>query len=397
MKNKFLLIAFFILGTNCFAQFKLAKSDMVKIDFTALEKKKVLVQQKDKSVLPAYAELMKSCNKLLSVAPYSVMEKKDLPPSGNKHDYMSIAPYWWPDPAMKDGVPYMRKDGEVNPETANYLDKVYMGRLCENVQVLALGYYFSNDQRFAKKATELIKVWFLDTATRMNPNMNFGQAVKGRFTGRAEGMIDCRLFIFMLDGIQMIKNSEAWTPEYDAQLKQWFRSFLTWMQSSEIGKDELHAKNNHGIWYDAQELCYSLYVGDETNARKVLDRNIKRMDQQMNAEGFFPLELERTTSLHYSVFILHAFEITAKLAQQLNFDLWHYTLPDGRSLQKSFAAILPYLKKEKEWKLQQIKPFEEEDGYPLLLSAFSKYGCTDCIKSIENKNANLNVLLMQLY
>ncbi len=43
------------------------------------------------------------------------MDKSLLAASGDKHDYYSFPPYWWPDPSKKDGMPYLRKDGETNP------------------------------------------------------------------------------------------------------------------------------------------------------------------------------------------------------------------------------------------------------------------------------------------
>ena len=187
MKKPLLVISFLFLQLILFAQAKLSKSDMYKLDFKVLAQKKVLLERGDQTLQPAYRLLLATCEQLLESKAHSVMEKQDLPPNNNKHDYMSIAPYWWPDPSQKDGIPYLRKDGEINPETALYKDKIYLGELCEHVYMLSLGYYFSGDQRFAKKATSLMQTWFLDTATRMNPHLDFGQAVKGRFKGEQKG------------------------------------------------------------------------------------------------------------------------------------------------------------------------------------------------------------------
>ena len=48
---------------------------------------------------------------------YTITGKEILPPSGDKHDYMSMAPYWWPDETKPDGLPYKYRDGMINPET----------------------------------------------------------------------------------------------------------------------------------------------------------------------------------------------------------------------------------------------------------------------------------------
>ena len=191
-----------------FTQTRLSKSDMVVLDNKALAVTKEKIVNKDKDMMLAYESLIKQCDKSLNFGPFSVMDKKDFPPSGNKHDYMSLAPYWWPDPSSKNGLPYIRKDGEVNPEVGNYPDKQNMPRVCEKVYEFSLAFYLSGNETYAKKARALVHTWFLDTATKMNPNVNYGQAVKGVVEGRGEGLIDTRHFIFLLDGVQLLNKSK---------------------------------------------------------------------------------------------------------------------------------------------------------------------------------------------
>src|SRR5690349_13062772 len=55
--------------------------------------------------------LIAVAEKVLKQPAYSVTyQKTKLPPNGNIHDYISQAPYWWPDSSKKDGLPYIRKD-----------------------------------------------------------------------------------------------------------------------------------------------------------------------------------------------------------------------------------------------------------------------------------------------
>ena len=263
IKKSVQLILMICLASNViFAQKKdeLSRSDMVKLDFKILAANKVKIKAKDASVMPAYNQLIKDAGNALKYKAVSVMDKTDLPPGGNKHDYMSIGPYWWPDPSKPNGVPYIRKDGEVNPEVKNYPDKENLPGLCENIYNLALAYYFSENEEYAKHAGKLIKVWFLDSATAMNPNVNYGQAIKGVTDGRAEGIIEVRHFIFLLDGVQLLKNSENFKEGKQMKLKKWFTDFLNWLQTSPIGIDEMTAKNNHGVWFDATSLAIAMGV-----------------------------------------------------------------------------------------------------------------------------------------
>jgi len=137
---------------------------------TALHENKRKIERNNPDKLPAYTQLIKDAKKSLQFGPVSVMEKKHLPPSGDRHDYMSLAPYHWPDPSKPDGLPYIRKDGQTNPEVREYKDKEYQPALCEHVYTLALAYYFTEDNVYAEHATRLLKVWFLDTARRSPPS-----------------------------------------------------------------------------------------------------------------------------------------------------------------------------------------------------------------------------------
>ncbi|MBC7507777.1 MAG: alginate lyase family protein [Ferruginibacter sp.] len=387
MKKSLKLVVLFCVGLSsfCLGQANLSNTDIVKLDFKILEEKKAGLLLKDAALLPAYNELIKNADLLLSYQPVSVMEKTEIPPSGSKHDYMSIGPYWWPDPLKADGLPYIRKDGVVNPEVHNYPDKESMPKLCENMYSLALAYYFSGNEKYAKHVSKLLSVWFLDSATKMNPNVQFGQAIKGVTTGRAEGVIDTRQFIFALDAVELIKPSLYWPKQKNDALKEWFTAYLKWLNTSEIGKDEMNAKNNHGVWFDAQALSFALFIGDKKEANKIVERASERLDKQMDRNGFFPFEMERTTSLHYSVFILNAFNIIAQLSEKTDRNFYSLQTKSGKSLQMGINTMIPFLSDPTKWTGKQIKPFHSSDGYALLLRSASKYNCTDCIEIIKGK------------
>jgi hypothetical protein len=379
------------------AQVKLSKTDMVKWNFKQLAANNKQILKGNALFTPAYEQLLHDADSLLGYKPVSVMQKKDIPPSGNKHDYMSLAPYWWPDSNKPNGIPYIRRDGEVNPEVKNYPDKEQMPKLCENVNTLALAYYYSRKEIYAKHAANLIRVWFLDSATRMNPNLNFGQAVKGITNGRAEGVIDTRQFIYALDAIQLLKKSSHWTANDQKGLQDWMTEFLVWLRTSKIGTDEMNTKNNHAIWFDAQTLAIAIYVDSLDLAKKIISVSKARLDKQMDANGFFPLELDRTTSLHYSVFILNAFNVIAELSEQIGVVYFQSKSASGKSLKMAFDALMPYLLQQKQWTYTQIKPFAFTDAFPLMLSAERRYGYKGSMDTLAKiLNADLARLQLKL-
>ena len=119
--------------------------------------------------------------------PYSVMDKDIIPPSGDKHDYISQGPYWWPDTTKPDGLPYIRRDGVVNPEREKFTDRRNLSNLLEATDFLSKAYYFSEDEKYATKIIELLQVWFLNDATKMNPHLEYGQGIPGITEGRGIG------------------------------------------------------------------------------------------------------------------------------------------------------------------------------------------------------------------
>lgn len=376
------LLCFIMIRAN--ADPKLSKTDLVKVDFKVLAEKKKRVIAKDPALMPAFKQLLADADRLLKYKPVSVMDKAAWPPSGNKHDYMSIGPYWWPDPSKPDGLPYIRKDGEVNPEVKDYPDKENMPKLCENVNLLALAYYYSGNEVYANHAAKLLRVWFIDTATRMNPNLNFGQAIKGVNEGRAEGVIDTRQFIYAIDGIELLQGSKSWSANDHKLIKKWFSQFLDWLNTSKIGIVEMNARNNHGVWFDAQALSIALFVDSVEMSNRIVLKSLERLDKQLDDNGFFPYELERNTSFHYSVFIMNAFDIIAQLSEKTKTNLWTSQTPSGKSFKKAFDSLMPYIKEEVVWnKGKQIKPFNFNDAIPLLLSGYTKLNCTECIDTIK--------------
>lgn len=393
-----LISLFSCTGARAWRQTDPGKPMVFVLDPKALASGKASIKAGDEIALASYKVLIKDADAALQFGPVSVMDKKHMPPSGDKHDYMSLAPYHWPDPSKADGMPYIRKDGQTNPEVREYKDKEYMPKLCEYVYTLALAWYFSDNQVYAGHAAKLVRVWFIDSATRMNPNLNYAQAIKGVNTGRGAGMIDSRHFVKLIDALGLLQGSKYWKESDQQAMQKWFSDFLQWAQTSKNGKDEMNAGNNHGAWYDAQRLSMALYTGNNELAKKVVASAQQRLDSQMDDSGSFPREMERTISLHYTSFVMEAFFNIALMANDAGMDFWNYTSPSGKSLKKAFDALRPYLVKEKEWEGQQIKPYDYEEGYFLLLQAGKHLGCKSCANEVrvlageKGKRLRINLL-----
>lgn len=331
----------------------------------------------DMSLQPAFQRLMAEANKDLSARPISVMDKKRIPPSGNKHDYMSQAPYFWRDPNSPDGK-YIRRDGERNPESNEDSDAGRLGKVCGDAHTLALAYYFSGNEKYAAKATELVRVFFLDPATRMNPNLNFGQGIPGEVDGRPTGLISARSLVDLVDAIGMLAGSQSWSDADQRGMVDWVGQYFHWLTTSKIGLGEAAAKNNHGSYYDVQATALALFLGDDGFARKIiLEARAKRIARQIEPDGREPFELVRTLSFGYSLFNLRALSELADLGRNVGVDLWHYQTPDGRSLLKGLEFMARYANAATHWPYQQIRSPNRGDLGALLFQDAIEYPGSD--------------------
>jgi hypothetical protein len=282
------------------------------------------------------------------------MDKGSTPPSGDRHDYMSQAPYWWPDPAKPDGRPYIRRDGDRNPEINKITDRDHLGRMTNAVATLGLAFHLTGRDEYAAHAARLTRVWFLDAATRMNPHLNFGQGIPGINDGRGIGIIETRDLVPMLDGILLIKGSTHWTPQDETGLQQWMRAYLKWLIESPHGREESQNGNNHETWYDVQVAGLALYTGQRDVARRTLDGVRQRVARQIEPDGRQPRELERTRSWDYSEFNLRALLDLARMADGFGIDLWGYRTADGRSIRQALDFMVPFAAGQREWKYEQL-------------------------------------------
>lgn len=330
-----------------------------------------LTQMKAHPSAPILSAVRLDADWAMNVGPYSVMDKQDTPPSGSKHDYLSVAPYWWRNPSTSNGLPFVRRDGQINPDRYKYPDDREFNETRNAVHALALGYYLTGNEDYAKRAVLLLRKWFLNPATHMNPNLNFAQAVPGVNAGRAEGVMDVHDMPLLLDAITLLSGSPAMTGKDKEGLRKWFTEYLQWLQTSRNGQEEADAKNNHGSWYDQQLVGIALFLGNKDLARQTAQTaETKRIALQIKPNGSQPLELARTKSFSYSVFNLEALTRLAQEAEQAGVDLWTYRAPNGGSIRAALDDLAPFAAGKKKWTREAI------DGVnpgvltePLLLAA----------------------------
>lgn len=305
--------------------------------------------------------------KLLDARPPTVLDKTTVPASGDKHDYFSMGPYWWPDPAKPDGLPYLRRDGEVNPAARAQSDAGAFARTCRAIELLGTAYFVTGEERYAEKAAKFARTWFLDPATRMNPNFQHAQAIPGVTTGRGIGIIEGQNLIWANEGLALLAASPAWTEADRAAMRAWNEAFYLWLTTSQNGRDEQAWHNNHGTWYDVQVAHLALVLGRRDDARRILTEGLEvRLAKHIESDGRQPHELARTRSLGYSIYNLEALFLCARLAERVDVDWWSFATADGRSLGAALRFLAPYVDPAKPWIKEDLGETNRARLIPLL-------------------------------
>jgi hypothetical protein len=287
--------------------------------------------------------------------------------AGGPHDFFSEGDYWWPDP-KNPGGPYIRRDGESNPD--NFVEhRRAMIRLSVEMPALTAAWTLTHDEKYAAQARRHLRAWFIDPATRMNPSLTYAQAIHGITAGRGTGIIDTIHLVEVARAVDILRRGGA-IPDADfTAVRSWFADYTRWMTTSPNGIEERDAKNNHGTCWVMQVAAFASLTADgpalemcRTRFKTVL------LPTQMAADGSLPLELERTKPYGYSLFTLDALATTAEIldgsARAGRRDsLWSFELPDGRGMRRAVAFIAPFIADKTRW--PHARDVQYHDEWPM--------------------------------
>jgi hypothetical protein len=292
--------------------------------------------------------IMQKASRYLKEEPVTVTASHCERSAGGRHDFFSEGDYWWPDPANPDG-PYIQHDGLSN--TNNFVEHRHaMIRLSEIVGTMGSADVLTGDDKYVRHAVKHLKAWFVDEQTRMNPNLLYGQAIKGRATGRSIGVIDTIHLVEAARAALVLSKSAAFSPEDFAAVKAWFRQYLAWLTTHPYGTQERAAINNHGVCWAMQAAAFAQLVGDQELLASIREQfKSAFVGKQMAKDGSFPAELRRTKPYGYSLFVIDAMAGVAQIASTPEDDLWNFELPDGRGMKKAMEFIVPFIADKSKW------------------------------------------------
>jgi hypothetical protein len=255
-----------------------------------------------------------------------------------------------------------------------------MQRVFDETITLALaGSIFSNPA-FMAKAAQLIRCWFIDDRTSMNPHLSYAQVVMGRNgdMGTAAGLIETKDLYFFLDAVRLVKRSEFWHEDDEQKLQVWCKRFLAWLNESDQGEKEVAAKNNHGVAFDLQTYALATFVGDVEQMQDILLRTLSRMAGHFDQDGMQPCEMNRQTTAHYTAFNLHLwFNLSVLLRQTTGFNLFGEQRSYGDIKIHPLLAATGWVldRATGDWPFKQIDEFDKE-RYQHLYHTASRYSAS---------------------
>jgi hypothetical protein len=305
------------------------------------------------------ARVLKAANQYLNEKPITVTDSSSPRSAGGVHDFFSEADYWWPDPKNPDG-PYIQRDGMSNP--GNFVEhRRALMRLSVQVPALVAAWRLTKNKRYAVKAAEHLRAWFVDERTRMNPNLQYAQAIHGITTGRGTGIIDTIHLVEVARAIEVLKDSSALSMTELGAITQWYKDYLTWMTTSKNGTDERDARNNHTTCWVMQVAAFAQLVGDQ----KLLDYCRERfktviVPNQIATNGSFPEELRRTKPYGYELFNLEAMATVCQILSTRNDNLFTFQTPDGRGFRRAMEYMEPFIADKKSWPLKPDVMYDQE-------------------------------------
>ena len=353
-----------------------AQGEGILIDLNDRDRVLEQIKAGDADLIAARDALIRAAEDAMQVPVRAITEGKEggkrTAPNGDPRDYVSLSPYWWPNPDTDDGLPYIRHDGKVNPERYEY-DTPKLDDMGKAVRTLGMAYHITGDERYADRALEHIRVWFINPETRMHPRVRYAQFVPGVADGRHVGIIDTNRLRWVPDAMLMLAKSPAWTTEDTEETKRWFSEYADWLLASELGNDERAAPNNHGTWYAAQVAYYASYADRDVVVKEIVSQIPARIAWQIEPDGRQPEELVRTIALHYSDFNLRAMLDLCRYAEGVGYDLASFETEDGRSIENALLWLVPFMTGEKEWEYPQIKPVKPYMFYQCLRVAARQF------------------------
>jgi len=321
----------------------------------------ILAKKWNETTVVAQGSIIQWADYLAAQGPWSVTSKPFLAPSNDTHDYLSWAPYFWPNCTGVGNTteltpqqiwvtcPYYPIDGVFNPDIRTVNNTGAFNALADATIYNALAWVINGSSQYSKNVASWIDTWFLANATYMNPNLNYAQVARGPKTsnkGSHTGVLDLKCMVKIVNAVLVLRMGKApeWTDAIDSGLVNWTKSYLNWLTTDQLALAEAAATNNHGSYYYGQLAALQILVNDIAGANATIQKYFSTLYMgQINATGEQPLEAARTRPYHYRAYNLEAMITNARLAAHVGFDAWRLRTSNNGTIKAAldFTMTVP--------------------------------------------------------
>ncbi len=356
MKVKLFTLFFTILLFQSCKKHHEKKLSLIYFDASLNAQVKQKIKEKHPYFFGKYQNLKEKADEALGFMANSVVNKTRIPASKNKHDYLSYAPYKWADSTKIDGLPWITRDGEINPLSQGYdTDFKRTSEFFKTIEILGWAFYYSDEDKYANKAIELIRTWYINEDTKVNPHINFGQAVPGAAEGRKAGVQEWLNQYHIITALQIFENANILTDDIKSEIKNWFEQYLNWLLTNEMAIEAGNTGQNHANHYNHQVVGLLIYLNRTKEAKQIIENaKYNRIAIQILPDGRQPKEMGRTRSVHYASLNLWSLSELTFIGKKLGVDLWSFETEDKRSLRQAFSYLKKYVNQPEKWPYKEI-------------------------------------------
>lgn len=332
--------------------------------------------------------IVQGAAEIAAQGPWTVTSKTVLPPTNNTHDYLSWAPYYWPNCSNAGNTTeltpqqiwvtcdYVDRDGLFNPDGRLVNDTGIFQAMSDSVFFNSMAWVITGNNTYASNAATEIKTWFIDAATVMTPNLNYAQLKRGPGTqvGQHTGVLDLKCMTKLVSGVLMLRNGSApaWTADINSGLNSWVTQYIQWLTTANLALQEKASTNNHGSFYFNQLAALQILVGDTAGAKTTIQEYFQGIYlNQISANGDQPLESARTRPYHYRAYNLAAMIVNARLGDMVGYPAWQIKTTNGSTIQDACNYAMTFTA------AQSNETGYDAELYPNVAAVAAVYGDPD--------------------
>ena len=260
-----------------------------------------------------------------------VTDKTVPSPTGNVHDYYSIAPHYSAAGLKYDGYTDDQERVRKSRDADAFRNFAWRFYAC------AVGGALLEQPEYSQKAAKLLKAWFVDTDTRMNPSIRHAQVIPGSDEINEIGVVEFRQLVNVASAVRLLQSQGALEEGLFEAVREWIQQFLDDCANLGIREKALQRNNNIGTWSAALFGTLDLFCNRYSRAFSIGFHASERLGQQLGPFSVQINEVGRAKPLHYNLFNLAAWFNLLRFGLEFGIDVSTFSGVHNESLKNALA------------------------------------------------------------